>query len=225
VRPPSFFRHLARDRTGTVVTVCNLVCSFCSLIVLSGMRFRLLYEGPIAPWKRGNLQEIHAIRMALDPQLRELWQHLPLRTEKGRVLHHQHEVKDTEIGILETRGSTVFAPLVTKRLDLMCELEITFLRRQAPGQLIGEGGDIDNRVKTLLDALSMPTLAQQKEFEGSTSTDPIFCLLQDDSLVTGLSVETDRLLRATNGEHDLVALIRVRTSASRLTWANIGIAS
>jgi hypothetical protein len=189
------------------------------------MNFRLLYEGPIAPRKRATLQDIHAIRKAFDPQVRELWQHLPLRSESERVLRHQHEIPANQIGILETRGTTVFAPLVTKRLDLMCELEITFLRRQSPGQLIGDGGDIDNRIKTLLDALSMPPLAQQKHFEHATSSEIIHCLLQDDSLVTKLSVETDRLLRPTNGEHDLVAIIRARVSASRLTFANIGIAN
>jgi hypothetical protein len=130
-----------------------------------------------------------------------------------------------EIGILETRGSTIFAPLVSKRLDLMCELDITFLRRQPPGQLLGEGGDIDNRIKTLLDALSMPPLAQQREFETTTDIEPIHCLLQDDSLVTKLSVETDRLLRPTEGDHDLVAIIRAKVTASRLTFSNIGIAS
>ena len=189
------------------------------------MYFRLLYEGPIAPRKRANLSDIHGIRKAFAPQIRELWQHLPLRSETEKLLRHQHEIPANQIGILEMRGTTIFAPLVTKRLDLMCELDITFLRRQPPGQLIGEGGDIDNRIKTLLDALSMPPMAQQKHFEDSTSNEITHCLLQDDSLVTKLTVETDRLLRPTKEEHDLVAIVRARVTASRLTFANIGIAN
>ncbi len=189
------------------------------------MKFRLLYEGPIAPRQRASLLDIHAIRKALAPQMRELWQHSPLRSEAEKMLKEQYDIPASQIGILETRGTTVFAPLVSKRLDLMCELDIVFLRRQAPGQLIGEGGDIDNRIKTLLDALSMPPPAQQKHFEQATSSDPIHCLLQDDSLVTRLSVETDRLLRPAENEHDLVAIIHAKISASRLTFTNIGIAS
>ncbi len=190
------------------------------------MKFRLLYEGPIAPWKRGNLQGIHAIRKDLHPQLRELWQHQPLNINTSKWLRSPEEYAGGTIGLYETRGATVFAPLVSKRRDLHCELEITFLRRQAPGQLIGEGGDIDNRVKTLLDALSVPPLAQQRDFQNSEgSTDPIYCLLQDDSLVIKLSVETDRLLRPTSNEHDLVAIIQVHVTASRLTFSNIDIAN
>lgn len=187
------------------------------------MRFRLLYEGPIAPRRRASLLDIHAIRIALAPQIRELWQHSPLRPEAERMLKEQYDIPTSQVGILEARGTTVFAPLVSKRLELICELDIVFLRRQAPGQLIGEGGDIDNRVKTLLDALSMPPPAQQKHFEDALSSDPIHCLLQDDSLVTKLSVETDRLLRPAGNERDLVAIIGTRISASRLTFTNMGI--
>jgi hypothetical protein len=98
---------------------------------------------------------------------------------------------------------------------LACQLSITFLRQQAPGQLLGEGGDIDNRLKTLSDALRMPTKdeAQQAKIEPLADNDPIHCLLQDDALVTKVSVETDRLLRAA-AEFALVAIIQVRVLVS-----------
>jgi hypothetical protein len=187
------------------------------------MKFRLLYEGPIAPWSKAKLMDIHEIRRKLDPQLRELWHHQPLSEDASKFLRPFDPNDATTIGLQEKRGETIFAPIVSKRIDLCCDLEITFLRKQAPGQLIGDGGDIDNRVKTLLDALSVPPMAQQREFRPATSSDPIYCLLQDDSLVTKLSVETDRLLRATDGEHDLVAIIQVKVSATRLSFANMSI--
>jgi len=187
------------------------------------MKFRLLYEGPIAPRRRASLADIHAIRLALAPQICELWRHSPLRTEAEKMLQEEYDIPTSKIGILETRGTTVFAPLVSKRLDLLCELEITFLRRQAPGQLIGDGGDIDNRIKTLLGALALPPPSQQKHFEQANSSHPIHCLLQDDSLVTKLSVETDRLLRPVGGEYDLVAIIGTKVTASRLTFTNMSL--
>jgi hypothetical protein len=113
---------------------------------------------------------------------------------------------------------------VSKRNDLHCELFVTFLRQQAAGQLIGEGGDIDNRLKTFLDALSVPPPAQAKEFQTAAPSQPIFCLLQDDALVTKLAVETDRLLRPTESRFDMVAVVQVQVKATRLTWGNIGIA-
>jgi hypothetical protein len=102
-------------------------------------------------------------------------------------------------------------------------LDITFLRQQAAGQLIGDGGDIDNRVKTLLDALSVPPPAQANFFSDTGPSRPIFCVLQDDSLVTKLSVETDRLLRPSNSKHDLVAVIQVAVKAARVTYGTLGL--
>jgi hypothetical protein len=158
--------------------------------------------------------------------MRELWRHHPLNTDAERRLRHQDQIDSSEVGILERRANLVFAPLVTKRLDVVCRLNIIFLRRQAPGQLLSEGGDIDNRLKTLLDALSVPPAAQEREsFDVPALGEPLYCLLQDDSLVTGLSVDTARLLKPTSDERDLVALIHVKVAATRLTYANMDMAS
>jgi hypothetical protein len=58
-----------------------------------------------------------------------------------------------------------------------------------------QGGDIDNRLKTLFDALRMPNnlseTGNQKPDENET---PFFVLLEDDSLISELRVVTDQLL-------------------------------
>ncbi len=92
------------------------------------------------------------------------------------------------------RGSFYFAPLVTNELALTCRLEIQFFRREPAGALILQGGDIDNRVKTLFDALRVPEETQVKNMRPAEDETPFFCLLQDDILVTGFSVNTERLL-------------------------------
>jgi hypothetical protein len=71
-----------------------------------------------------------------------------------------------------------------------------FLRRDIPGSAI-QAGDIDNRIKTLIDALRPPR--SQNELVGEDATprsdeDPFICLLEDDRQVSHLSVETDTLL-------------------------------
>jgi hypothetical protein len=109
------------------------------------MRFRLLFEGEIPPRQQTSLQVVHDIRLKLAPQLAALWRFSPL-DQMWKWLKHPQE-NPMDYGILEQRGTSVFVPLISKRNDLQCELEITFLRPQAPGQLIGDGGDIDNRVK------------------------------------------------------------------------------
>jgi hypothetical protein len=188
------------------------------------MQFRLLYEGPIAPRQRIKVGDIHKIRMALHPQLRALWQHKPL----SDVTYLLCETPGPEgVAIFERSNNVLFAPLVTQKNNLACELSITLLRQQPPGQLLGEGGDIDNRLKTLLDALRMPKKdeAQQAQIETRADNDPIHCLLQDDGLVTKVSVETDRLLRPAQDQFHLVAIIQVRVLVTKATWANLGFES
>ena len=79
-----------------------------------------------------------------------------------------------------------------------------------------QGGDIDGRIKTLLDALTMPQHKEQMA-DDHGPPDLIHCLLEEDSMVSGLSVETERLLGATEAK-DYVKLtievdVRVRFPA------------
>lgn len=85
-----------------------------------------------------------------------------------------------------------YTPLIRASLNLACELDILFLRQEDPGALVTQGGDLDNRIKTLLDALRMPTEAEQER--APPDEDHMFCLLENDSLVSALDVGTDRLL-------------------------------
>lgn len=88
-----------------------------------------------------------------------------------------------------------FVPLVSKAGGFTCSLEILFLRRDNPGHLIASGGDIDNRIKVLFDGLRMPnTVAELGGIPLEQDEDPFFCLLEDDNLITSVSVTTDRLL-------------------------------
>jgi hypothetical protein len=183
------------------------------------MEFRLLFEGQVKPRQRATLADIHDIRKQLHPQIKKLWEHPPL-DECRKML--RLPTSNGDYAVCEERGSKIYAPLVTKRTDLLGELDIIFLRQQAKGQLISEGGDIDNRLKTLLDALRVPSLAEVQTLGATTAIDddPLYCLFQDDSLITRLNIETDRLLRPTQNDHELVSLIKVLVRPSRLTVGN-----
>lgn len=86
-----------------------------------------------------------------------------------------------------------FMPLVRKSLSLNCEIDILFLRQQDPGELVSQGGDIDNRVKTLLDALRVP--GKDEDQRAPTIGDGIiYTLMESDTLVSRLNIDTDRLL-------------------------------
>jgi len=86
-------------------------------------------------------------------------------------------------------------PIVTKAGGYSCSLRILFLRRDNPGHLIASGGDIDNRLKVLFDGLRMPdTVGELGALPLEADENPFFCLLEDDSLITSVTVTTDRLL-------------------------------
>src|ERR1700687_822862 len=96
-----------------------------------------------------------------------------------------------------------------------CSLDILFLRRDGPGSLVRSGGDIDNRLKVLFDALRMPQTPD--EVCGDTlgpDEDPFFCLLEDDKLISKAQVDTNWLLTPPGaGEkiHDVHLIIGVKT--------------
>jgi hypothetical protein len=174
------------------------------------MDFCLRYKGPL-PANSGP-REKHTIRRAFHPQLRALWNEHPLlagsstipliglreSTSAGDEADPQNPfVRATRtewIASKHRRGAFYFTPLVTKELELICGLDIQFFRREAPGGLIQRGGDIDNRIKTLFDALRVPDEGQIDRIGPADDEVPFYCLLQDDVLVTAFSVRTERLL-------------------------------
>jgi hypothetical protein len=194
------------------------------------LEFRLIYEGEIQPRQRAKLPDIHNIRREIHEQLKQLWTFDPLVTKKKWLqlpdAAEEYPNGSRDYAILEQVGSRTYAPLISKRCDLVGELNILFLRPQAPGQLISEGGDLDNRVKTLLDALRAPSRSEVNTLGTITDgdEDPLFCVFQDDALITKVSIETDRLLRGATGR-ELVAMIQVRVRASKVTHGTIDLLS
>ena len=81
------------------------------------------------------------------------------------------------------------------KISLLCSLNILFLRRDIPGSVLS-AGDIDNPIKTVIDALRRPRHANELVGNETPAADedPFFCLLEDDSQVSHLEVETDTLL-------------------------------
>jgi hypothetical protein len=101
-----------------------------------------------------------------------------------------------------------FVPLVREKEHLSCALRILFLRRDPPGAIY-QAGDIDNRIKTLLDALRRPQRREEVPQPPQAGEDPFFVLLEDDKLITHLEVETDTLHMAPTGKPNDAALAQL----------------
>jgi hypothetical protein len=122
-----------------------------------------------------------------------------------------------------------FLPLITERIGTACSLDILFLRRDDPGKIIQSGGDIDNRIKVLFDALRIPRVCDEVAgFSPDADENPLYCLLEDDTLINQVSINTDRLLlpmESGESENDVVLIIHVRTIVTdpSKTWVGWGL--
>jgi hypothetical protein len=195
------------------------------------MNFVLRYRGPLP--SNGDAKDKHRIRVAIHPQLETLCTHEPLFKQALDGTLPEGRMKGSEVDVprpLEAlfwfarlNGFQV-VPLIHRPHELACRLEIMFLRRERPGAIL-RGGDLDNRLKTLFDALRMPQTAAEVGASASEADERLYCLLQDDSLITHLSVSTYQLLEplATGENQDTVELlIQVSVQATYPMVGNLG---
>jgi hypothetical protein len=94
-----------------------------------------------------------------------------------------------------------------------------------PGEVMASG-DIDNRLKTIFDALRMPATKEELGGYGTPAEDktPFYCLLSDDKLISRVSVETDTLLQPTSpeaGNNDARLVIAIKLRPVDVGWDNI----
>src|SRR5713226_5028459 len=104
------------------------------------VNFRLTYDGPLKAASQSDTRRIekHAMRCAFSHQLDRLY-----NIRRG-FLDAELETLPGGMPVIK-RGAFVFLALVRQKLNLVCDLDILFLRRENPGQLITGGGDLDNR--------------------------------------------------------------------------------
>lgn len=176
------------------------------------MRFTLYYRGPLR--SNGSKEEKHELRLHFHRQLELLWQRPPLA-----ALLLPFSVPGTGTPGVVSVALYRFLPLLDERSASTLSLEIQFLRPGPPGQVIGHAGDIDNRLKTLFDALSMPQLNQLP-----AATVPevpvIYCVASDDKLISAVSVRSLELLEPQCPPQDVVVTINVSTEPVFVNRAN-----
>jgi hypothetical protein len=141
------------------------------------MEFCLFYEGELP--SNGNKEDKHRIRLEIEPQLKKLWEQEPLR---GLWIKKERDGSSNN-ELIKSVDSRPFLPIVTSQLHLYAEINIEMIRPGKPGDLV-QGGDIDNRLKTLFDALRMPNEVNELVEASEDNESPCHCLLEDDCLIT-----------------------------------------
>lgn len=183
------------------------------------MEFRLTYEGRLASGTSASSKHKQDIRRVFHRQLKAFWEGHPFLMSDGpwggkfaanaAPVTPAPETRLAELSAYYRRGDYRFVPLVFDEQRLLVQLDILFLRPGNPGAVVA-GGDIDNRLKTLFDALKVPEGVTDGP---GTGEDPFFVLLEDDRLISRVSVETDQLLEPTGpdaGAQDARLVITVR---------------
>lgn len=192
---------------------------------------------------KGHNRFKHDIRRVIRPQLAELWGTHPflrrfmqahVRSQRINVAVSAPTIEELREKLVEAEYDTFtvaqkmarrfahsgysFLPLVGSvfnDVQTACSLDVLFLRRDGPGVLIQSGGDIDNRIKVLFDALKMPKRGEFQPMDTARpDEDPFFCVVEDDSLITEIKVTTDRLLEPLGGDehiHDVHIIVNVKT--------------
>ena len=90
------------------------------------------------------------------------------------------------------RGPHLCVPLVCESLELVTSLEIILLRPEAPGSVLTQADE-----------------------------EPFYCLVEDDNLITGLNVTTDRLLIEAKNSNEVVLLIQVHLEFTHQHFTNL----
>lgn len=201
------------------------------------LEFRLRYEGPLRATQNDPLpgssqttkhhQLKHDIRRVFHCQLRDQWRRDPTLHENQSSAGTPKPYHINTLAEANQIAPWKFVPLVTEELELICGIDLLILRKDhRKGRLFGRTGDIDNRVKTILDALRMPNAHDgYHSLIVQDGEDPFFCLLEDDKLVTNLSVESGDLLNAPNDSDLAYAVVSVKVTIrpEKLMFNNIGL--
>jgi hypothetical protein len=190
----------------------------------------------------------HKIRLELHPQLKRLWATNTSLSDLAQIwakrwikahpgAAHQElrphlaqgegeNWKSEELAMLGrrwiaekwARQGRGYIPLVTEEMGVRCSLDILFLRPEEPGLII-KGGDLDNRMKTLFDSLRVPNnLAEAGGEKGKEGDEPIYCLLEDDRLISEIRIVTDHLLMLPHSQelnaNDVFLVVDVKLNAT-----------
>ncbi len=185
------------------------------------MEFTLIYRGPLK--SRSSPEEKQNIRRFFHWQFRKLWT-LPPLSHYTKIENDYLDERNPQ-GFIQKFSGFNFVPLVNQKFKLVAEIKLILLRPEPPGFIITNGGDIDNRLKTLFDALKMPKDINElpKNDRPRPDENPFFCLLEDDKLITKVSIETDTLLEPGIEPPNVELLIHVKTKVISYFCDNINL--
>ncbi|MGM3306887.1 hypothetical protein ACSQ6I_13115 [Anabaena sp. WFMT] len=181
------------------------------------MEFTLFYEGILKSGNKADAKYKHRIRQYFHKQLKVLWSEPPLKDLKDyQLLETTPAGYKKEFSFEHKFGNFQFVPLIRENLDLIAEIDIILLTSEPLGGIVNNSGDIDNRLKTLFDGLRCPSKPDEiKEIQPEPDEKPFYCLLEDDKLITKVSVTTKRLLDSDIGKNEVRLILSIVVKSTK----------
>jgi hypothetical protein len=179
------------------------------------MEFCLHYTGKLK--SSDNAAGKHRIRIALHEQIERLCR------ETGFQAAFEDDWKETrregESPQYVEYDAKRFWFLGSESLKTVVDLDITMLVPYEVGAIVKNGGDLDNRIKTLFDALRAPAVAAEIPTNDSFDyKNGMYCLLQDDKLINKVAIQAFRDFSPVDSDC-VRCTIKVTTKITRLLWA------
>jgi hypothetical protein len=156
------------------------------------------------------------IRRAFDSQLSKLWGKEPFGILKD---WEDSNFSAGAPNFLRKSNGQTFVPFYGRDVGIGVKLEITLLTGMPSQKRVLEAGDLDNRIKRLIDALRVP------KGHGEMSANLVpdsrwYCLIEDDNVVTEIKANLGTYL-ASDDASEAFAFIKIRPSALRVTTSNL----
>lgn len=184
------------------------------------MEFCLHYYGKLK--SRDNASGKHKIRQQLHPQMRSVClskQFCDMFDELNGIPPNSDEPH-----MYSDIGEKRYWFLICEAYKSIVDLSITILLPHAVGAIVNNGGDIDNRIKTLFDALRIPAVASEIPSTDSFNygSEGMFCLLQDDKLINRVSIVSYQDHEPIDND-SVRCFIEVRTKITRALVGNLAL--
>ncbi len=184
------------------------------------VRLHLVYYGAVkSSGNKPQTKNKHEIRLALSNQIQSF------------CIRHLPDIQIPAGGLrVKNINGHRFIALVTRSLHAVCDVSGVLLSPEPPSGRTTERGDGDGRRKTILDGLTVPTPNELTSVV--PSKDPIYCLMEDDSLAKNVCIKPDRLLAAfepvpdgvpvwQHRKHDSLLVIEVEIGVTQITPENM----
>jgi hypothetical protein len=159
--------------------------------------FTLFYQGSLK--SNGRAEHKATIRRHFSTQLETIYKREVLENESVREYVEEKCVR-------EVAGHRYVA-LANRTFGLFAKIEVTLLSVGNSSIFANAQGDIDNRLKTIFDALSIPPESQASQIRDALP-DLTICLVDDDVLIRDVRVRSGELLLSEN-DKDVLVLIDV----------------